>query len=302
MLAGPMSPGDNLPGTPGFGDPLGGLAGGFDQYSNTPEAEPTESYFFDDPSLYNDYEPPGHSAEESGGHHEEGSGSSTTQTETGTSGSDTISKANATNPWILKGFDGSDTLVGGNQNDIVVGGLGADTMTGGLGDDKFYYKQGHADANIFDKITDFRQSGAGNDQMIAGVTQTTSYTRIPIYNDAASGGSIYRFNDHSNQLPTIFNFTHDTSTSNINTASSVSSYLDPDFWVTPDGNSWTSSLAEQYILVFGDGNDTYTWLWEDTSKGGAPDADELFPIAMLPGFDNDTMNGTEFSYQTISGI
>ena len=300
MLAGPMSPGDNLPGAVGFGDPLGGPGGGFGPYSNTPEAGPVESYFFDDPSLYDDYVPntPVPLAEESGG----GSGSSATQTETGTSGSDSISKLNSSNPWVLDGLDGSDTLIGGNQNDIIIGGLGADTMTGGLGDDKFYYKQGHADANIFDKITDFRQSGAGNDQMIAGVTQTTSYTRIPIYNDAASGGSMYRFNDHSNQLPTIFNFTHNTNTSHINTASSVSSYLDPGFWVTPDGNTWTSSLAEQFILVFGDGNDTYTWLWEDTSKGGAPDAAELFPIAILPGFDNDTLNGTEFDYQILSGV
>ena len=57
---------------------------------------------------------------------------------------------------------------------------------------------------------------------------------------------------------------------------------------------------EQFILVFGDG--AHTWLWDDTSKGGAPDADELYPIAILTGFDNDTMDGSEFQYQTISGV
>ena len=73
-------------------------------------------------------------------------------------------------------------------------------MTGGLGDDKFYYRQGDADANIFDKITDFRQSGLGNDQIVAGVTQTSSYTRIPIYNDATQGGSYYIFNNQSKSV------------------------------------------------------------------------------------------------------
>ena len=112
MLAGPMSPGDNLPGAVGFGDPLGGPGGGFGPYSNTPEAGPVESYFFDDPSLYNDFFQDLNSSEP--------------QLEgiVGTNSDDTLTGDNDDN--TLHGLLGDDTLDGGS---------GADTLNGGAGDD-----------------------------------------------------------------------------------------------------------------------------------------------------------------------
>ena len=173
-------------------------------------------------------------------------------------------------------------------------------MTGGKGDDKFYYKQDHADANIFDTITDFRKPGFGADQIIAGVTQTSSHTRSTIFNDTSQHGSAYQINNNAGQLPTIFNFTYDTNTTSINTASALSSHLSS-FYVSPDGSS-AFTIAEQFILAIGDGDDTFTWLWEDTSKGGAVDSNELYPIAILTNYNNDNLNGSEFQYQTLSGI
>ena len=112
MLAGPMSPGDNLPGAVGFGDPLGGPGGGFGPYSNTPEAGPVESYFFDDPSLYNDFFQDLNSSEP--------------QLEgiVGTNSDDTLTGDSDDN--TLHGLLGDDTLDGGS---------GADTLNGGAGDD-----------------------------------------------------------------------------------------------------------------------------------------------------------------------
>ena len=48
--------------------------------------------------------------------------------QTGTSGSDNISKSNSSKSLDFKWIGWNDILVGGNQNDIIIGGLGADTL------------------------------------------------------------------------------------------------------------------------------------------------------------------------------
>ena len=126
---------DPFGGPVGFGpDPSGGPVGGLDlfggpqlaAYEDLSAIESFEPvFFFDDPSLYNDFlEPP---LEE-----DLGSSSNVGQTLTGDSGSNVIS-----------GTDGDDTIDGG---------LGVDTLTGGNGDDIFVL------SDFGDTITDFTAS------------------------------------------------------------------------------------------------------------------------------------------------
>ena len=104
-------------------DLFGGPQLAYEDFSTIESFEPV--FFFDDPSLYNDFlEPP----------LEEGLGSSSNegQTLTGDSGSN-----------IISGTDGDDTIDGG---------LGVDTLTGGNGDDIFIL------SDFGDTITDFTTS------------------------------------------------------------------------------------------------------------------------------------------------
>ena len=73
------------------------------------------------------------------------------------------------------------------------------------------------------------------------------------------------------------------------------------FYVGVNAGTSIHSL-ETYIISVGDGTDTYTYVWEDTSMGGGMDSTELTPIALLHDYNNDNMDGSEFQYQTISGV
>ncbi len=280
----------------GLGDPMVGFLN-LNTYESI-ETETIETYF-DDPSLYNDY-----NATESEMQTEtetEITGTSSIETFTGTSASDTIDKTNSTTPWILDGGDAYDIIIGGNMDDIIIGGKGSDRMSGGLGDDKFYYRNNDANVNDFDNIYDFRHDGAGNDQIVAGFSQpSSSYSRSLIYNDAQQFGSAFSIDANSGNLPTIFNFTFDYNSSNINSPNSLASTLG-NFYVGVNASTSIHSL-ETYIIAVGDGTDTYTYVWEDTSMGGGVDSTELTPIALLHDYNNDNMDGSEFQYQTISGV
>ena len=280
----------------GLGDPMLGFLN-LTSYESS-ETETIETYF-DDPSLYSDYQ-----ATESAIQTEtetESTETSSIETFTGTSASDTIDKTNSATPWILDGGDAYDILIGGDMNDIIIGGKGSDRMYGGLGDDKFYYRDNDVDVNDFDSIYDFRHDGAGNDQIIAGVSElSSSYSRSLIYNDAQQFGSAFLIEANSGNLPTIFNFTFDYNSSNINSPNNLASTLG-NFYVGVNAGTSIHSL-ETYIISVGDGTDTYTYVWEDTSMGGGVDSTELTPIALLHDYNNDSMDGSEFQYQTISGV
>ncbi|MEL1231550.1 MAG: hypothetical protein VXA26_09570, partial [Candidatus Neomarinimicrobiota bacterium] len=116
-----------------FGSPIGGpdLFGGpelagYEDLSTMESFEPI--FFFDDPSLYNDFLEPPLELEENLG----SSSSNAGQTLTGDSGSN-----------VINGTDGDDTIDGG---------LGVDTLTGGNGSDIFVL------SDFGDTITDFTTS------------------------------------------------------------------------------------------------------------------------------------------------
>ena len=72
--------------------------------------------------------------------------------------------------------------------------------------------------------------------------------------------------------------------------------------VSGSGSSDPTSNESMYLAV-GDGTDTYLWYWTDTNNHHGMIADsELEPIALLSNFDNDNLTGSEFSFQTISGV
>ena len=127
---------DPFGGPGGFGpDPFGGPIGGpdlfgvpelagYEDLSTMESFEPV--FFFDDPSLYNDFLLPPVEEDPSSSSSNEG------QTLTGDSG-----------PNVLSGTDGDDTIDGG---------LGVDTLTGGNGNDIFVL------SDFGDTITDFTTS------------------------------------------------------------------------------------------------------------------------------------------------
>ena len=303
--------------------------------------------FFDDPSLYDDYQQNQQGQQESP--------SNNNFTYDGTSAADTIDKSTETNSLIINGLGGNDTLKGGSNNDtinggdgldlihghsgddilkgghgndtihgnsgndkvigeegddslsggdgndIIVGGIGDDTLSGNDGLDKFYYEPSHVDGTSKDIITDFRANGA--DLIVASQPPSSAYNRKQIHVDSTQIGSNYDITTNSNELPYVFNFTYDVSTSVADSASALANHLSG-FSISASGSGSSEvSTNESMYLAIGDGTDTYIWYWTDTNNHHGQIADsELEPIAKLSNFDNDTLNGSEFSFQTISGV
>ena len=61
------------------------------------------------------------------------------------------------------------------------------------------------------------------------------------------------------------------------------------------------SITEKAFVVAGNGTHSYVYHWEDTDKCGNfyGEATELTLIAKLDNFNNDSLTGTEFSFETI---
>ena len=55
-------------------------------------------------------------------------------------------------------------------------------------------------------------------------------------------------------------------------------------------------------LAVGDGHESYLWFWSDDNKTGIIESSELSPVVLLGGFNNDTLNGSEFSFDGSSGV
>ena len=271
-----------------------------------------ESYFFDDPSLYDDYKK--QDLEQS----VEISSSQTTNTYDGTSSNDNIDKSSETSSVIINGLDGNDILSGGTNNDflkggsgddtlkggdgddILIGGIGDDKLTGGNGSDKFYYEPAHVDGTSKDEILDFRLNG--NDLIVASEAPTSSFSRSLIHTDSAQIGSTYEVSANGNNLPYVFNFTYDLPTATVESATLLANNFSG-FNVTSSGTGLGDISNESMYLAFGDGSDTYIYFWTDTNNHhGMIAATELEPIALLKNFDNDNLNGTEFSFETITGV
>ena len=71
--------------------------------------------------------------------------------------------------------------------------------------------------------------------------------------------------------------------------------------ITSTGSTGLST-EENFNLALGDGASTFVWHWEDHDKSGIISSDELYPVVLLNGFNNDSLNGSELVYETISGV
>ena len=201
----------------------------------------------------------------------------------------------------LIGELGDDTLSGGDGNDIIVGGIGSDTLKGGAGNDKFYFEPSHVDGTSKDIITDFRANG-NDDLIVSSQAPTSAYTRKQIHTDASQVGTTYDITANSNELPYLFNFTYNLPTATAENESALAMHL-AGFSIGVSATGATLATPESMYLAVGDGNDTFVWFWTDTNNHHGAIADnELEPVVKLNNFDNDTLTGNEFTFQTISGV
>ena len=281
VFGGPMGPGP-AGGSLGFTGIYGPVAGGF-----VPEISDvgySDAYFYDDPALYDDYGTDSSISSQSI--------QTTDFSQSGDNNANTIDKSAESSSWTLSGFSGDDNLTGGSGSDVLFGGLGADILTGSGGDDQFYF----TDYNDgIDTISDFGQSGDA-DTLLFGANPASSYTRKTMHADSGTNGSTYNIST-DNTLPTIINFTADTS--NYNSAANVATHLSS-FKVTTDGTN-AISTTESYFLLLGNGTNSSVYVWEDTGNGIIVQS-ELNHMANLTGIDNDTLSGVEFAFNTISGV
>lgn len=99
--------------------------------------------------------------------------------------------------WVMYGYEGNDTLVGGPKNDTLVGGLGNDFLAGGDGRDALW-----GGAN-----SDYLQGGSGNDSLDGGdgsdiLRGDATYPNNQFEKDVLTGGggadTFYIFNFNPN--------------------------------------------------------------------------------------------------------
>ena len=283
-FGGPMGPG-------GFGDSFGGPMGpggfGGDYYNEAP----MEEYYFEDPSLYEYYVPPGeefhHESEsESGGGGGSGSGSTTFS---GSNNADTSDKSGESVSWRFEGFSGNDSLIGGSAADTFWGAIGNDTLTGNGGNDIFYFGD---NTEGTDTITDFNSSGSD----ILKFAQPFSgyYSRTAYATDTGATGTTYNIAANGNTLPKVINFTTDNS--NYASPSQTAAFFSS-LNITTDGTTPISG-SESFIIVTGDGNHSAVYGWTDTGDG-VISSSEIFSLALLSNTDNDTLSSANFAFGTI---
>lgn len=85
---------------------------------------------------------------------------------------------------VLLGGTGNDVLKGGAGNDVITGGAGNDTLTGGAGNDQFVF--GSVGDGI-DTITDFKMSGASEDQIVMSASMFQNFTGDDAFDLVGSG-------------------------------------------------------------------------------------------------------------------
>lgn len=99
----------------------------------------------------------------------------------GGSGADGLTGGNGDDQ--LQGGLDNDTLSGGAGNDILAGGEGSDILTGGAGIDQFVF----ASLSGADTITDFRVSGAQQDQLVLSASMFENFTGDDAFDLIGSG-------------------------------------------------------------------------------------------------------------------
>ena len=140
MMGGPMGINDPLGGPGGFGgEPIFGMMG--PEPYGPAEVGPTETYFFEDPALYDDFK-----------------------------SNETVVSSEQKLTGII-GSSSNDTLTGTNENDTIHGLLGDDTINGGVGIDTMNGGLGN-DTYIVDNTNDIvnENINEGTDTVQSSVT------------------------------------------------------------------------------------------------------------------------------------
>lgn len=199
----------------------------------------------------------------------------------------------------IMGDEGDDVLKGGDGNDVIVGGVGDDTLSGNNGGDMFYYNPNDVDGSSKDIILDF---GDGDDSLVASEAPSSAYNRKQIHTDATQIGSNYDITINSNELPYVFNFTYDVPTATADNTTGIANHL-TGFSISVSATGASLATDESMYIAVGDGTDTYIYFWTDTNNHHGMIAEsELDPVVKLSNFNNDNLDGSEFSFQTISGV
>ena len=109
----------------------------------------------------------------------------------GTSGNDSNLLGDRSNPNFIFGFDGEDTLTGGNFADSLFGGIGNDSLSGGNGNDSV---SGGDDDDYLNGLDgdDVLMGGAGNDSIWGGDEPDTMNggAGVDLVNDAGNGNDL----------------------------------------------------------------------------------------------------------------
>ena len=320
MFGGPVDPFGGGGFQMGFTDPMGGPVfnaifndfgagfieayGGFDAMGSGFYEEAPMNYYFEDPSLYDDYNREEENDAENDFSEEL---NETDYTLSGTNAADNISAASSTNSYTLAGYSGNDIIAGGSGNDVLWGGLGKDSLTGGGGADQFYYTG--LDEGP-DTITDFGQSG-DQDKLLFAYNPTDAYSRSSIVKQSSI--SLFDFVQNSSKIPYIFAFEDSTLYGVVDKSTIASTLANGNFKTWNDLSANTVIEGEEFFMVTPGASDVgmNVFIWRDGltpnnqpsgTIDGVVDSSELSHIAFIAGGDTSNVNGSEFAFQTISGF
>ncbi len=189
----------------GPGGPVGPVFGDtafmgdvFDNYENNYEDQGMD--YFEDPSLYDDFQN-NYNTFENEVDTEESENSSSTQ---GTSSNDTLTGTNASDN--ISGLDGNDTINGNEGDDILNGGNGLDTIRGGDGNDTI--NGGQANDELYGGLgNDIIYGGAGADNITGGQGVDTIYGGVGSDTLRGGGGNDnFVFTELTDAIDTIKDF------------------------------------------------------------------------------------------------
>jgi Ca2+-binding RTX toxin-like protein len=186
-------------------------------------------------------------------------------TVTGTSGNDILGSSSSTNPVMLDGSGGNDTLYGGKGDDILVGGAGADTLVGSMGSDEYQFSSGWGQ----DVISD---TGGSLDVInLSG----TGLSPSQVFAAKDSDGSLVLTRSGGSDLIQVYN--HFT-----NSDSAIEQIR---FF---DNTVWTAADIVAKVLAPTDGSDSLVGFSSNDSISGGLGDDTL-----RGGAGNDTLNGDD---------
>jgi Ca2+-binding RTX toxin-like protein len=225
-------------------------------------------------------------------------------------GNDSIAiDARLTNPTLIYGEAGNDTIAGGSGADVIYGGDGADSLTGNAGDDLLFGEAGADRLYGGTGFDTFSESGAGafvltNSQLtIAGVAHSLNGVERAVLQGGTGADS--------------FNVGAWTGTGQIDGTGGVDKLLaagDVNFTLTntqltrSTGGAFSLANIEEAELVGGYGNNTLDasgfsgWLKLDGGSGNDVLKSGSGPAMLLGGAGNDVLQGGAGRTVQIGGL